>query len=66
LAAAVALLLLQGWRASEVLGLAWADLDLDSGTAKLRRASVYIDGRGQQLGPADWGRRERNEAVRPG
>jgi integrase len=51
LGAAVALLFLQGWRVSEVLGLAWEDVDLDAGTARLRRASVYIDGRGQQLGP---------------
>jgi integrase len=51
LAAAVALLFLQGWRVSEVLGLAWEDLDLDAGTAQVRRASVYVDGRGQQLGP---------------
>jgi integrase len=51
LGAAVALLFLQGWRISEVLGLAWEDLDLDAGTARVRRASVYVDGRGQQLGP---------------
>jgi integrase len=51
LGAAVALLFLQGWRVSEVLGLAWEDLDLDAGTAQVRRASVYVDGRGQQLGP---------------
>jgi integrase len=51
LAAAVALLFLQGWRVSEVLGLAWEDLDLDAGIARVRRASVYVDGRGQQLGP---------------
>jgi integrase len=51
LGAAVALLFLQGWRVSEVLGLAWEDLDLDAGTATIRRASVYVDGRGQQLGP---------------
>jgi integrase len=51
LGAAVALLFLQGWRVSEVLGLAWEDLDLDARTAHVRRASVYVDGRGQQLGP---------------
>jgi integrase len=51
LGAAVALLFLQGWRVSEVLGLVWEDLDLDAGTAQVRRASVYVDGRGQQLGP---------------
>jgi hypothetical protein len=34
-----------------VLGLAWEDIDLDAGTAHVRRASVYVDGQGQQLGP---------------
>lgn len=33
LGAAVALLFLQGWRVSEVLGLAWEDLDFDAGSA---------------------------------
>lgn len=42
---------MQGWQVSGVLGLAWEDLDLDAGTALVRRASVYVDGRGQQLGP---------------
>ena len=51
LAAAVALLFLQGWRVSEALGLAWEDVDLDAGTAQVRRASVYVDGKGMQLGP---------------
>jgi integrase len=51
LAAAVAFLFLQGWRVSEVLGLAWEDIDLDAGTANVRRASAYVDGKGQRLGP---------------
>jgi integrase len=49
--AAVGLLFLQGWRVSEVLGLAWEDVDLDAGIVNVRRASVYVDGRGQTLGP---------------
>jgi len=51
LAAAIALLFIQGWRVSEVLGLAWSDLDLDAGTATVSRASVYVDGVGMVLGP---------------
>ena len=51
LGAAVALLFLQAFRVSEALGLAWEDLNLDAGTVTVRRASVYVDGRGQQLGP---------------
>ena len=44
LVAAVALLFVQGWRVSEVVGLAWADLDLDAGTTIVRRDAVYADG----------------------
>ena len=51
LGAAVALLFVHGWRVSEVLGLAWEDLDLDAGTATVRRAAVYVDGVGVTLGP---------------
>jgi integrase len=51
LGAAVALLFVQGWRVSEVLGLGWEDLDLDSGIAVVRRAAVYVDGQGVVLGP---------------
>ncbi len=51
LGAAIALLFVQGWRVSEVLGLAWSDLDLDAGVAIVSRASVYADGIGMMLGP---------------
>lgn len=51
LGAAVALLFVQGWRVSEVLGLAWEDLDLDAGVAVVRRAAVYVDKVGMVLGP---------------
>lgn len=49
--AVVALLFFQGWRVSEALGLAWEDLDLDAGTATVRRACVYVDHQGLALGP---------------
>ena len=49
--AAIALLFVQGWRVSEVLGLAWPDLDLAAGVATVSRASVYADGVGMMLGP---------------
>ncbi len=42
--AAVALLFTSGIRVSEALGLAWSDLDLDAGTATIRRASTYTGG----------------------
>lgn len=51
LGAAVALLFVQGWRVSEVLGLAWSDLDLDASTATVARACIYSDGVGVGLGP---------------
>jgi len=51
LGAAVALLFVQGWRVSEVLGLAWGDIDPTAGTATIRRAAVYVDGEGTVLGP---------------
>jgi integrase len=51
LGAAVALLFVQGWRVSEVLGLAWSDVDLDGAVATVSRASVYADGTGMMLGP---------------
>ena len=36
---------------SEALGLAWSDVDLDAGTASVRRACIYIDHQGPALGP---------------
>lgn len=56
LGAAVALLIVQGWRVSEVLGLAWGDVDLDEAAATVRCASVYADGIGMMIGPPKTGR----------
>ena len=42
--AAIALLFTSGLRVSEVLGLAWSDLDLEAGTAKVRRGATYTGG----------------------
>jgi integrase len=50
LGAAVTLLFCQGWRVSEALGLAWEDLDLDAGTAQIRRAAAYTPSVGVILG----------------
>ncbi len=49
--AAVALLFFQGWRVSEALGLAWEDVDLETGMARVQRACVYVNHQGAQLGP---------------
>jgi integrase len=51
LGVAVALLFCQGWRVSEVLGLAWEDLDFKAGTARIERAATHLSGRGVSLGP---------------
>ena len=50
LGAAVTLLFCQSWRVSEVLGLAWEDLDLDAGTAQIRRGASYTPLVGMILG----------------
>lgn len=50
LGAAVTLLFCQGWRVSEVLGLAWEDLDLDAGAAQIRRGASYSSSVGMILG----------------
>ena len=48
--AAVAVMFTVGLRVSEVLGLAWCDIDLDAGTAHVRRAVVPGEG-GRRFGP---------------
>src|SRR5690606_30606115 len=48
---AVTLLFCQGWRVREVLGLAWEDVDLDAGTAHIRRGASYTRSLGMVLGP---------------
>ena len=50
LGAAVTLLYCQGWRVSEVLGLAWEDLDPDAGTAHVQRGAAYTPSTGTALG----------------
>ena len=51
LGAAVTLFFCQGWRVSEVLGLAWEDLDLVAGTAHLQRGAAYTPSARTVLGP---------------
>jgi integrase len=48
--AVVAILFTVGLRVSEVLGLAWSDIDLDAGTAHVRRA-VIDSAHGRTFGP---------------
>ncbi|NOX29855.1 MAG: phage integrase family protein [Actinobacteria bacterium] len=50
LGAAITLLFCQGWRVSEVLGLAWEDLDLDEGAAQIQRGAAYTQSVGTVLG----------------
>jgi len=50
LGAVITLLFCQGWRVSEVLGLAWEDLDLDEGTAQIQRGAAYTPSVGTVLG----------------
>ena len=48
--AVVQVLFVQGWRVSEVLGLAWSDIDFVKGAATLRRAVHDVPGKGLVLG----------------
>ena len=48
--AVVAVLFTVGLRVSEVLGLAWSDIDLEAGTARVRRA-VVDSAEGRTFGP---------------
>lgn len=47
--AALAILFTNGLRASEVLGLAWSDIDLDAGTAQVLRGCTYTPATGCRL-----------------
>jgi integrase len=47
----VVILFLQGWRVSEVLGLAWDDIDLETGNVQLQRIAIYRKGVGRMLKP---------------
>jgi integrase len=49
-AGVVAIMFTVGLRVSEVLGLAWCDIDLDAGAAHVRRAVVAGEG-GRRFGP---------------
>lgn len=42
--AAIGILFTSGCRVSETLGLAWEDVDLDAGTARIRRGCTYTGG----------------------
>lgn len=64
-AAAVGLCYVQGWRISEALGLAWQDIDLESRTVRLRRASTYTDGVGMVLGPTKTRRTAGSQSLSP-
>ena len=65
LAAAVALCFVQGWWVSEALGLAWQDVDLDTGTVRLRRGATYADGVGMLLGPPKTARTAGTQLLGP-
>ncbi len=51
LGVAVTLLFCQGWRVSAVLDLTWDDLDLEAGTAHIRRAATHSVASGVTIGP---------------
>ncbi len=64
-AAVVALCLVQGWRVSEALGLAWQDLDLEAGTVRLRRGATYADRVGMVLGSPKTSRTAGRQLLAP-
>jgi len=63
---AVAILFVQGLRVSEVLGLAWSDVDLENGIVTVRRAVVEVAGKGRRLGPTKTAGAEGVHRLAPG
>ena len=64
--AVLAILYGQGWRVSEALGLAWEDLDLETGVAHVRRAVIEVSGHGRRLAPPKTAGAEGKHILLPG
>jgi site-specific recombinase XerD len=62
----VAMLFAQGWRVSEVLGLAWQDVNLDAGTATVERAVIQAAGATRTLGPPKSAGAQGTHVLTPG
>lgn len=62
----LAILYGQGWRVSEALGLAWDDIDLETGVAHVRRAVIEISGHGRRLAPPKTTGAEGKHILLPG
>lgn len=62
----LAILYGQGWRVSEALGLAWDDIDLETGVAHVRRAVIEVSGHGRRLAPPKTAGAEGKHILLPG